>query len=627
MLFSETQPAEPRLSFDEFVERNLAKLELNLCDFLNPILDVVNRLHVQGLFHGGIHPGALQFKPAGELDGEFFHAQKRAAGSRHDPRVPHSFLAPETLDGSGEDLRTDCYALGALIYYIVTGSPPAPASRRGKQNFQLKPTDYPRWKPAVLNAANGCLPLAKDSRIKNAQELWNVLTRDVHESNTSASETAVEAPAEKSAPTGFQPLQTPLDQAISPAPTAFPVKLQIRDRLPNASVAKPYRQNLRELFGERIDRVAAIAIALPENSGLNFDETESILHGTPTTAGEVKLVLSYRLTDSPPERPTLTHTVALTVNPEPSSLWKNIPSDATGAFAKSDFDKASLVTPHLTTLAASLRGRSHAHEGKYRDDDFALRFIEATGWHIFIAADGAGSAKFSRRGSQLACKTALTELERDLCTTNALDEALEKLGTDASDGELEKLRRVSANLLMPAAYKAFTVIYQQAKESQATLRDFATTFITVIGRQIQNHWFFASFAVGDGGAGAMLDKEKVQLLTQPDSGDFAGQTMFLTMQQVFSNSESLLARTQAAFCADFKFLAVMTDGITDPIFQSDANFASASAWEAWRQQLTQVVNLDAPTSGMEDALLDYLNFPSPGNHDDRTLIIAVPKPA
>ena len=99
------------------------------------------------------------------------------------------------------------------------------------------------------------------------------------------------------------------------------------------------------------------------------------------------------------------------------------------------------------------------------------------------------------------------------------------------------------------------------------------------------------------------------------------------MPQIFSDPAALLARTHAAFCPGFKFLAAMSDGITDPIFQSDANLASAPEWEKWRQQLAQIVSLDAPTPGMEAVLLDYLNFPSPGNHDDRTLLIAVPTPA
>ncbi len=99
------------------------------------------------------------------------------------------------------------------------------------------------------------------------------------------------------------------------------------------------------------------------------------------------------------------------------------------------------------------------------------------------------------------------------------------------------------------------------------------------------------------------------------------------MPQVFSDPAAGLLRTRAKFCPSFKFLAVMSDGITDPIFQSDANLASSTEWEKWRQQLAQIVSLDAPAPGMEAALLDYLNFPSPGNHDDRTLLIAVPTPA
>ena len=113
-------------------------------------------------------------------------------------------------------------------------------------------------------------------------------------------------------------------------------------------------------------------------------------------------------------------------------------------------------------------------------------------------------------------------------------------------------------------------------------------------------------------------------LSAPDSGDFAGQTVFLTMQQVFADSEKLLARTQAQFCSDFKFLAAMSDGITDPIFQNDATFASDAGWEKFRLQLAAVIDLKALAPGMEDKLLDWLNFPSPGNHDDRTLLIAVP---
>lgn len=435
----------------------------------------------------------------------------------------------------------------------------------------------------------------------------------------------------EASPASPPPTPAPPAAVVSqpPVPAPPPLKLHLRDRLPNASVGKPYSQSLGDLFGENFKRIVELKSAPPPGSGLALDVASATLHGTPTTPGEMQIVLSFRLSDSAQSHPDRTHTLALTVNPDPRSLWKNLPSDKNGAFAKPDTDSAFLVTPHLTVMAASLRGRSHAHEGKYREDDFGIRFIESTSWHILISADGAGSAKFSRKGSQLACRTATAEIEEKLGNPeNALDAALAKLGTGSEPGELETLRKLSFNVLMPAAYAAFTAIHKQAKESQATPRDFATTFIAVIARKLADRWFLASFAIGDGGAGAVLEDGRVLTLTAPDSGDFAGQTVFLTMQQIFTaDPAALLARTQAHFCKGFKFLAAMSDGITDPVFQSDANFASDGCWEEFRRQLAAVVNLDAPAPGMDATLLDWLNFPSPGNHDDRTLLVAVPTPA
>ncbi len=65
-------------------------------------------------------------------------------------------------------------------------------------------------------------------------------------------------------------------------------------------------------------------------------------------------------------------------------------------------------------VAASQRGRSHAIEGKPRDDDFALYFDEESEWYVMIVADGAGSAKYSRKGSQIACNTVMSVCKEKL---------------------------------------------------------------------------------------------------------------------------------------------------------------------------------------------------------------------
>jgi serine/threonine protein phosphatase PrpC len=411
-------------------------------------------------------------------------------------------------------------------------------------------------------------------------------------------------------------------------PPASPPALPLPERLPNASVGRPYRASLPALFAEHAPQIRSFTLEIPERFGLVLEPETGVLHGDPLQHGEFELALAYTLHDAleaEPQPPP--HRFKLTVNPNPASLWRNKPSDPNGLFAKPDSASACLLTERLTTFAASLRGRSHAHEGRYRDDDFALHACEQTQWQIFIVADGAGSAKFSRRGSQLACQAALAELKEKLGSENELDEALTRVEGSVHEPEtLEKLRCLAANIFTKAAYRAFSAIHKEATEHMATLRDFATTFIVVLARPCAGGWLLAAFSVGDGGAGVFVNADRVDLLTKADSGEHAGTTLFLTKSDLFQSPETLLARTKVVFSEQFRFLAIMTDGVSDPLFPSDAAFESAHYWSNFAERLAPVVDFSAPRPGMELAVLDWLHFPSPGNHDDRTLLLAVPCP-
>ncbi|MBK9225311.1 MAG: protein phosphatase 2C domain-containing protein [Flavobacterium sp.] len=65
-------------------------------------------------------------------------------------------------------------------------------------------------------------------------------------------------------------------------------------------------------------------------------------------------------------------------------------------------------------VVASKRGRSHANVGSFRDDDFAFKDFENTGWSVICAADGAGSAKLSREGSKIAVTELLNFFSENL---------------------------------------------------------------------------------------------------------------------------------------------------------------------------------------------------------------------
>jgi len=445
----------------------------------------------------------------------------------------------------------------------------------------------------------------------------------------------------------FDPLQS--EEAV-PLVAASALGL-LKDRLPNASVGRHYMADIAALFGEHLKNITWIDLQIPEGFGLLYDRETGVLQGDPLLPGEFELALCYK---SPVEGTeeggeAACCLIRLTVNPDPVSLWKNIPSDPEGLFAKPDSEAGFFSGVELMTLAASLRGRSHAHEGGYRDDDYAVNISASSednasaadgsemdavstgkvagrsAWSIFVVADGAGSARLSRRGSQLACTVAAGHLREQLQADNELDEVVEAMAGLPTDSEtLEKVRCLAANIFTKASYEAFSAIYREAGDQAATLRDFATTFIGVLLRPCAGGWFFAAFSIGDGGAGIVVEPGSVEILTQADSGEHAGTTLFLTKADLFQKSESLLARTRVLFCESFRFMAVMTDGVSDPLFPSDAAFESPETWAVFEEELLPVVDFLSPQSGMEAHLLEWLNFRSPGNHDDRTLLLVVP---
>jgi hypothetical protein len=71
----------------------------------------------------------------------------------------------------------------------------------------------------------------------------------------------------------------------------------------------------------------------------------------------------------------------------------------------------------------------------------------------------------------------------------------------------------------------------------------------------------------------------------------------------------------------------MTDGITDAKFQTDAALEKLDVWNMFLQDLegsnddSISVNFEADVKVSEENLMKWMDFWSPGNHDDRTIAI------
>ncbi|MGH8581586.1 MAG: PP2C family serine/threonine-protein phosphatase [Gammaproteobacteria bacterium] len=348
---------------------------------------------------------------------------------------------------------------------------------------------------------------------------------------------------------------------------------------------------------------------------MGYDAASRLLRGTPTVAGDHVLKVHYRFAPAAPDRPELMSECLLTVNADPRTLWQIQLSNRGAPGWKPDEDRKYMRGAGERRLAAaSKRGRSHAHVGGFREDDF---FLDASsGWNVLAVADGAGSATMSRRASQIAVRTAGKLLVGALCGApgRKLEEAAPMLDSQ-SPSAIHSVRKDAYNLLAKAAFEAYKAIEDEA--TPALVKDYSTTLILGVHKQVsEGPHLFASYWVGDGGVAAYRNRERVVVLGEADSGEFAGQTRFLDRPLVHS-AEETMKRIRVALMPEFTSLVLMTDGVSDPKFETDRNMEDLSRWDAFWRELEPLLADDAP----DERLLEWLDFWSQGNHDDRTIAV------
>ncbi len=397
--------------------------------------------------------------------------------------------------------------------------------------------------------------------------------------------------------------------------------------LTNGTVGKAYEFTL-DFLQLNFTELGDYNIEIDEKIGVTFNKTENKISGVLKEAGEHTLLFNFKLKNTTEETPFNKKELKLIVNPDPKSLWVEKPSDKTDKYWKEDFASAQAELSSKQLVIASKRGRSHAQEGIFRDDDFSYSFFEDSGWGVITVADGAGSAKFSRKGSLIACEEIVSYFKNiDKVKLKEIEDSIQENLKEATEENQKKLSGYFIEQLGQAAFSAQNKIREEATTNNAVIKDYSTTLIFALVKKYENNFVIASFWVGDGGIG-IYDKEKneVVVLGTPDSGEFAGQTRFLTMSDIFAEG-AYANRVRFKIVEDFTALILMTDGITDPKFQTDNNLNRIEMWNELWADLKGInkdnckVDFSKPTEEVEAELLNWLDFWSPGNHDDRTIAI------
>ena len=121
--------------------------------------------------------------------------------------------------------------------------------------------------------------------------------------------------------------------------------------------------------------------------------------------------------------------------------------------------------------------------------------------------------------------------------------------------------------------------------------------------------------------------ETRKILGEPDEGEFGGQTRFVTMRDIFADATSIYKRLRFELAPDFTALMLMTDGVSDAKFETDANLNNIEKWDAlWNDIQGEnedkcKVELTDDNSESQYQLMQWLNFYTKSNHDDRTIAI------
>jgi len=207
-------------------------------------------------------------------------------------------------------------------------------------------------------------------------------------------------------------------------------------------------------------------------------------------------------------------------------------------------EELTMVAGNIEVVAASVRGRSHADVAKPRDDAFHFVFDRDTGWNFVAVADGGGTYKYSRKGSELACKTVIEEIQKYLTpeyNTKYLihekNESLNRWRENASNPVTDVIKTSNLEKIFQNAIRAaVTAINEEAKCKGAKIDDYNTTLLCAAFKYLEEYkkWLIVSYWIGDGGAAIIKRSDAIPsdcdatVLGKPDSGKYAGQVKFLT---------------------------------------------------------------------------------------------------
>ncbi|ODH01466.1 hypothetical protein A4S05_28845 [Nostoc sp. KVJ20] len=247
--------------------------------------------------------------------------------------------------------------------------------------------------------------------------------------------------------------------------------------------------------------------------------------------------------------------------------------------------EAQELADSFKIIGARVRGKAHKHQGTNCDDWF--EFKTSGNWTIIAVSDGAGSKRLSRIGAKVSCEAAVEYLvqqlqnysikERD--NIDDLSRSLTRNKKWVFAGEDIEYVQQYLHTAIEQAYKAVEQAatelnnnreYAQKFDKKLEINDFSATLLLALHTTVKaggkSYSLILTCQIGDGMLAALSRENNLTLLGEPDSGEYGGQTEFLTSKNKLQKAN--LVQKTFVFAGDIKALMVMTDGVADDYFPS-----------------------------------------------------------
>lgn len=147
------------------------------------IASAMQEAHARGLIHGDLKPSNLMVEPSGKLRILDFGLARQADAhattsvSQLDPQGTIAYMAPERMTGAKASVQSDMYALGTILYEMLTGARPhAELSGLSLAAAMMQSSsdawDYPETlTPALTKLVRSMTAKQPEQRVANMQDV------------------------------------------------------------------------------------------------------------------------------------------------------------------------------------------------------------------------------------------------------------------------------------------------------------------------------------------------------------------------------------------------------------------------------------------------------------------------